>query len=112
MTHRDLHPDNILLDDDGTVTAILDMDGAEPWDATVDFVKLTADTFPRYPGASDAFYAGYTHPSRQHFPTPSTNGSDSPECSKYPTSSPTACKVQSPAVDCRRGSMKPSTPPD
>lgn len=60
VTHRDLHLGNILLDDDGTVTAILDMDGAEPWDATVDFVKLTADTFPRYPGASEAFYAGYT----------------------------------------------------
>lgn len=60
LTHRDLHLDNVLLDDDGTVTAILDMDGAEPWDCAVDFVKLTADTFPRYDGAADAFYVGYT----------------------------------------------------
>lgn len=59
LTHRDLYLDNILAHVDGQVSALLDLDIAEPWDPVADFVKLQWQVFPRYPTAATTFHSAY-----------------------------------------------------
>lgn len=59
LCHRDLSVNNVLVDEHGEVVALLDLDLAEPWDCAVDMVKLTWDTFPRFPGAAAIYQQRY-----------------------------------------------------
>jgi aminoglycoside phosphotransferase (APT) family kinase protein len=59
LAHRDLHADNLLVDDDGRLLAILDWDMAEAWDAAAEWFKLDGLLFPAVPGAADRFWAAY-----------------------------------------------------
>jgi aminoglycoside phosphotransferase (APT) family kinase protein len=59
ICHRDLYLDNLLATPDGDLSAILDFDGAESWDAATDLVKLRWTVFPHHPGADAAFAAAY-----------------------------------------------------
>jgi Ser/Thr protein kinase RdoA (MazF antagonist) len=59
LSHRDLYLDNVLISDDGAISAILDLDLAEQWDPVVDFVKPRSQIFPCYPEAAEAFEDGY-----------------------------------------------------
>jgi len=49
LCHRDLHADNLLVGDDGTLTAILDFDCAELWDSAGEWGKLDWMLFPAFP---------------------------------------------------------------
>lgn len=60
LCHRDLYLDNFLIGDDGRLAVILDLDLAEAWDPSVDFVKLRSQVFPEFEGSEEAFTAGYT----------------------------------------------------
>ena len=40
LCHRDLHPDNLVVDEDGALLAILDWDMAEVWDQAGEWFKL------------------------------------------------------------------------
>jgi aminoglycoside phosphotransferase (APT) family kinase protein len=64
LCHRDLHADNLLVDGDGRLVAILDWDMAEAWDAAVEWFKLEWMLFPSLPGTASAFEAAYrsAHP--------------------------------------------------
>ena len=64
LCHRDLHPDNLLVDDRGALVAILDWDMAEVWDQAGDSFKLRSRLFPEIPGSEDAFTSTYlaAHP--------------------------------------------------
>jgi aminoglycoside phosphotransferase (APT) family kinase protein len=64
LCHRDLHADNLLVDDDGRLVAILDWDMAEAWDPAAEWFKLGWMLFPEVPGTATAFEAAYhsTHP--------------------------------------------------
>jgi aminoglycoside phosphotransferase (APT) family kinase protein len=59
LAHRDLYLDNLLVGDDGRISAIIDLDLAEAWDPVVDFVKPRSQVFPLIPGAEESFEAGY-----------------------------------------------------
>jgi aminoglycoside phosphotransferase (APT) family kinase protein len=64
LCHRDLHIDNLLVDDDGHLVAILDFDTAEVWDTAGEWFKLEWLLFPTATGARQAFEASYgaSHP--------------------------------------------------
>jgi Ser/Thr protein kinase RdoA (MazF antagonist) len=59
VCHRDLHLDNVIAREDGSLLALLDFDMAEGWDAPVDLVRLRLHVFPEHPAAEAAFIAGY-----------------------------------------------------
>ncbi len=59
LTHRDLHPDNLLVSAEGGLAAILDWDQAEAWDPVVDFFKLQWLIFEDVPQAWPVFSAAY-----------------------------------------------------
>ncbi len=64
LCHRDLHADNLLVDGDGRLVAILDWDMAEAWDPAAEWFKLEWMLFPGLPGMAAPFEAAYrsTHP--------------------------------------------------
>ncbi|MEM7286988.1 MAG: aminoglycoside phosphotransferase family protein [Actinomycetota bacterium] len=60
LCHRDLHSDNLLAREDGSLAAILDFDQSELWDATADWSKLDWMLFPGFPAACrDQFGVAY-----------------------------------------------------
>jgi aminoglycoside phosphotransferase (APT) family kinase protein len=64
LCHRDLYADNLLVDEHGTLVAILDWDMAEAWDPAAEWFKLDWLLFPEFPGAEAAFNTAYhaVHP--------------------------------------------------
>ena len=59
LCHRDLHPDNLLVDETGRLLAILDWDMAEAWDPAGEWCKLAWMLLPALPGGEDVFTAVY-----------------------------------------------------
>src|SRR5262249_44420715 len=51
VCHRDLHPDNLLVDGDGHLVAVLDWDMAEAWDPAGEWFKLDDRLLARFPAA-------------------------------------------------------------
>jgi aminoglycoside phosphotransferase (APT) family kinase protein len=66
LCHRDLHIDNLLVDEEGHLVAILDFDMAEVWDTAGEWFKLEWLLFPLAPDHREAFEAAYRMP----HPTP------------------------------------------
>jgi aminoglycoside phosphotransferase (APT) family kinase protein len=66
LCHRDLHPDNLVVDEDGALLAILDWDMAEVWDQSGEWFKLDWMLFTALPACQSAFEAAYDaiHPDR------------------------------------------------
>jgi aminoglycoside phosphotransferase (APT) family kinase protein len=66
LCHRDLHPDNLVVDEDGALLAILDWDMAEVWDQAGEWFKLDWMLFTALPACRSAFEAAYDaiHPDR------------------------------------------------
>ena len=65
LCHRDLYADNLVVDEDGALLAILDWDMAEAWDPAGEWFKLDWLLFPDFPNAEASFDAAYhaVHPS-------------------------------------------------
>ena len=65
LCHRDLYADNLVVDEDGALVAILDWDMAEAWDPAGEWFKLDWLLFPEFPNAEASFDAAYhaVHPS-------------------------------------------------
>ncbi len=59
LCHRDLYADNILVDGDGRLVAILDFDLAEVWDSAGEWFKLDRWLFPSFPESRAAFTDAY-----------------------------------------------------
>ena len=59
LCHRDLYLDNVLVDDDGALVALLDFDLVEVWDPLVDFFKLEWFVFEPNPAAREPFMDSY-----------------------------------------------------
>jgi aminoglycoside phosphotransferase (APT) family kinase protein len=59
LCHRDLYLDNLLIDDDGALVALLDFDLVEVWDPLVEFFKLEWFVFEPIPAARESFMSGY-----------------------------------------------------
>jgi aminoglycoside phosphotransferase (APT) family kinase protein len=59
LCHRDLYADNLLVDDEGRLLAILDWDLAEAWDAAGEWFKLDWLLFPALPASEPAFDRAY-----------------------------------------------------
>jgi len=59
VCHRDLHPDNLLVDGDGRLVAVLDWDMAEAWDPAGEWFKLDDWLFRRFPAAAAPLAARY-----------------------------------------------------
>jgi len=64
LCHRDLYADNLVVDDDGALLAILDWDMAEVWDQAGEWFKLDWLLFPEFPNGEASFDAAYhaVHP--------------------------------------------------
>jgi Phosphotransferase enzyme family len=50
LAHFDFHPENILVDDEGSVTGVVDWDGAARSDGALDLMTLRFDLAHRAPG--------------------------------------------------------------
>lgn len=59
LCHRDLYLDNVLVDDDGALVALLDFDLVEVWDPLVDFFKLEWFVFEPNPASRAPFMDAY-----------------------------------------------------
>jgi aminoglycoside phosphotransferase (APT) family kinase protein len=59
LTHRDLYLDNVLVDQEGALVALLDFDVAEVWDPLVEQLKLEWFLFEPNPAARAPFFDGY-----------------------------------------------------
>ena len=59
LCHRDLYLDNVLVDADGALVALLDFDVAEVWDPLVEQLKLEWFVFEPNPAAREPFFDGY-----------------------------------------------------
>ncbi len=59
LCHRDLHPDNLIVDTDGTLIGIVDWDGAEAWDRAGDWFKLEFELLRVCPDGEDDLLAAY-----------------------------------------------------
>ncbi|WP_034270392.1 phosphotransferase family protein [Actinospica robiniae] len=59
LCHRDLYADNLLVEPNGRLAAILDFDTAEVWDHAGEFDKLDRLLIPAFPGARRWFDAAY-----------------------------------------------------
>jgi aminoglycoside phosphotransferase (APT) family kinase protein len=59
LCHRDLHPDNLLVNAEGRLVAVLDWDMAEAWDAAGEWFKLELHLFPSVPGVEAPFTRAY-----------------------------------------------------
>jgi fructosamine-3-kinase len=68
LCHRDLYADNLVVDEDGALLAVLDWDMAEAWDAAGEWFKLDWLLFPEFPDGEATFNAAYhaihPHPAR------------------------------------------------
>jgi aminoglycoside phosphotransferase (APT) family kinase protein len=59
LCHRDLHPDNLIVDADGTLVGIIDWDGAEAWDRAGDWFKLEFELLRAHPAGEGLLLAAY-----------------------------------------------------
>ncbi len=59
LCHRDLYLDNVLVDEGGSLVALLDFDIVEVWDPLVDFFKPQWFIFEPNPAARAPFVEGY-----------------------------------------------------
>jgi aminoglycoside phosphotransferase (APT) family kinase protein len=59
LCHRDLHPDNLVVDHEGTVIGIIDWDGAEAWDRAGDWFKLEFELLRAHPTGHDRLVDAY-----------------------------------------------------
>ena len=59
LCHRDLYLDNVLVDEQGALAALLDFDVAEVWDPLVEQFKLEWFVFEPNPAAREPFFDGY-----------------------------------------------------
>ncbi len=59
LCHRDLYLDNVLVDESGSLVALLDFDIVEAWDPVVDFLKPQWFIFERNPASRAPFFEGY-----------------------------------------------------
>lgn len=66
LCHRDLHADNLIVDDEGTLIGIVDWDAAESWDRAGDWFKLEFELLRAHPEGHDQLVDAYL----QGDPTP------------------------------------------
>lgn len=59
LCHRDLHPDNLIVDGDGALVGIIDWDAAEAWDRAGDFFKLEFELLRAHPGSEGVLVDAY-----------------------------------------------------
>ena len=59
LCHRDLHPDNLIVDSDGALVGIIDWDAAEAWDRAGDWFKLEFDLLAAHPDGSEILRDAY-----------------------------------------------------
>src|SRR5262249_3768812 len=59
LCHRDLYADNLIVDDNGALVAILDWDMAEAWDPAAEWFKLDWLLFADFPNGRAIFSAAY-----------------------------------------------------
>ena len=59
LCHRDLHPDNLIVDDGGSLIGIVDWDTAEVWDRAGDWFKLEFELLKAHPNEEDILVAAY-----------------------------------------------------
>lgn len=59
LCHRDLHPDNLIVNADGTLIGIIDWDAAEAWDQAGDWFKLEFELLRSYPHGRNVLFEAY-----------------------------------------------------
>lgn len=59
LCHRDLHPGNLVVDDEGALVGIIDWDAAEAWDRAGDWFKLEYELLRVHPGGEARLAAAY-----------------------------------------------------
>jgi aminoglycoside phosphotransferase (APT) family kinase protein len=59
LCHRDLHPDNLIVDSEGALIGIIDWDAAEAWDRAGDWFKLEFDLLAVHPDGSEILHDAY-----------------------------------------------------
>ena len=59
LCHRDLHPDNLIVDRDGDLVGIIDWDGAEAWDRAGDWYKLEHELLRLHPDGREVLLDAY-----------------------------------------------------
>ena len=59
LCHRDAGSDNVLVDQERALVALLDFDVAEVWDPLVEQIKLEWFVFEANPAAREPFFDGY-----------------------------------------------------
>lgn len=58
LSHRDLHPDNLIVDADGTLIGIIDWDAAEAWDRAGDWFRLEFELLRSHPHSGSGLLRG------------------------------------------------------
>lgn len=59
LCHRDLHPDNLIVDSEGNLNGVIDWDTAEAWDRAGDWFKLEFDLLKAHPDGADVLLGAY-----------------------------------------------------
>lgn len=59
LSHRDLHPDNLIVNADGTLIGIIDWDAAEAWDRAGDWFKLEFELLRSHPHGQTLLLEAY-----------------------------------------------------
>lgn len=59
LCHRDLHPGNLIVDDDGALVGMIDWDAAESWDRAGDWFKLEYELLRAHPDGEALLAVAY-----------------------------------------------------
>jgi aminoglycoside phosphotransferase (APT) family kinase protein len=59
LSHRDLHPDNLIVNADGTLIGIIDWDAAEAWDRAGDWFRLEFELLRSHPHSGSELFEAY-----------------------------------------------------
>jgi aminoglycoside phosphotransferase (APT) family kinase protein len=59
LCHRDLHPDNLIVNPEGALIGIIDWDSAEAWDRAGDWFKLEYELLRVHPTGRDQLLDAY-----------------------------------------------------
>jgi aminoglycoside phosphotransferase (APT) family kinase protein len=59
LSHRDLHPDNLIVNADGTLIGIIDWDAAEAWDRAGDWFRLEFELLRSHPHSGSVLLGAY-----------------------------------------------------
>lgn len=59
LSHRDLHPDNLIVNADGTLIGIIDWDAAEAWDRAGDWFRLEFELLRSHPHGGTVLFEAY-----------------------------------------------------